>query len=174
MKRLIVIICALAVVTACQQKETRYTQQSPEIDTVKQLIAEYNAKDYKMAAMADTCKTYFNNKKEAMDNKQLMAYHTGNDANYSNRSFLAEDQEYEMVVTDDGQTWVNCWLDWQGTIAKTGKVVDIPVHLTYRFVDGKIVRQLGFWDPTEVVLEMQAIEQMESTNKEDGADDDPS
>jgi steroid delta-isomerase-like uncharacterized protein len=37
-------------------------------------------------------------------------------------------------------------------------VIDVPVHLTYRFVDGKIVRTVGFWDPTEIVLGLQEIE----------------
>ena len=165
MKKLIVLICALTVATACQQKETRYTQQSPEIDTVKKLIAEYNAKDYSMEFMADTAKTYFNSK-VPMSKSELMNYHKDNDANYSKRGFLDEDQEYEMVVTDDGETWVNCWLDWQCTIAKTGKVIDMPVHLTYRFVDGKVVTQYGYWDPTEVVLEMMAIEEKENAAAE--------
>ncbi|WP_370391454.1 nuclear transport factor 2 family protein [uncultured Winogradskyella sp.] len=171
MKKLIVLICALTVATACQQKETRYTQQSPEIDAVKKLIADYNAMDYSMEIMADTAKTYFNSK-EPISNEDLMAYHKQNDANYSKRAFLDEDQEYEMVVTDDGETWVNCWLDWECTIAKTGKVVKMPVHLTYRFVDGMIVRQLGYWDPTEIVLELQAIEQKESEAAAEEAMDD--
>ncbi|MBO3116215.1 lipoprotein [Winogradskyella sp. DF17] len=167
MKKLVLIICALAVVTACQQKETRYTQQSPEIDSVKQLISEYNAQDYSMEVMADTCKSYLNTKTDFLSKGDLMAYHKGNDANYSKRGFLDEDQDYEMVVTDNGETWVNCWLDWQGTVAVTGKVIDMPVHLTYRFVDGKIVRQYGYWDPSEIVLEMQAIEQMENAKSEE-------
>lgn len=171
MKKIIVIVCTLAVVTACQQKETRYTQQSPEIDAVKQLIADYNARDYSMSIVADTCKTYFNSK-EPMSKADVMAYHKQNESNYSKRAFLDEDQEYEMVVTDDGETWVNCWLDWECTIAKTGKKVKIPIHLTYRFIDGKIVRQLGYWDPTAIVLEMQAIEQMESEAAEEDTPDD--
>lgn len=171
MKKLIVLICALTVVTACQQKESRYTQQSPEIDAVKKLIADYNAKDYSMEIMADTAKTYFNSK-TPMTNAEVMEYHKGNDANYSKRSFLDEDQYYEMVVTDDGETWVNCWLAWQCTIAKTGKVIDIPIHLTYQFENGKIVEGYGYWDPTEVVMELQAIEQMESQAAAEEAMDD--
>ena len=93
-----------------------------------------------------------------MTTAEAMEYHKANDANYSSREFLAEDQEFEMVTTDDGETWVNSWLDWRGTMAGNGKVINIPVHLTFRFVDGKIVREVGMWDPTEVVLNLQAIE----------------
>ena len=72
--------------------------------------------------------------------------------------FLDEDQEFEMTITDEGKTWVNAWVDWQGTMAASGKEITIPVHLTCQFMEGKIVREVGFWDPTEVVLELQKIE----------------
>ena len=49
-------------------------------------------------------------------------------------------------------------MNWKGTIAVTGKEIAIPVHLTYQFVEGKIVKEYGYWDPTEVVLELQKIE----------------
>ena len=44
MKKLIYLGLLLVLFTAC--KEQRYTQQSPEIDTVKSVIKEYNAKNY--------------------------------------------------------------------------------------------------------------------------------
>ncbi|GAL72088.1 nuclear transport factor 2 family protein [Jejuia pallidilutea] len=108
--------------------------------------------------MADTCKSYFNTKNKPILRKDIIAYHKANDANYTKRGFLSEDQEFEMVVTDNGETWVNAWLDWRATLKESGKVVDMPIHLTYRFIDGKIVREVGFWDPTEIVLALQEIE----------------
>ena len=42
----------------------------------------------------------------------------------------------------------------------------MPVHLTYRFVDGKIVREYGYWDPTEVLLSLQAIEAAKKAEEE--------
>ena len=63
-----------------------------------------------------------------------------------------------MVLTDDGETWVNCWLEWNGTLAANNKEIDIPIHLTYQFVDGKIVREYGYWDASEIVMELQKIE----------------
>lgn len=158
MKQLLLLGLSLIFFASCQEQQTRYTQQSPEIDTVKQHIANYNAMDYSdMSHMADTSKSYLNSKKNFLSKSDLMDYHKANDSNYASRGFLKEDQTFEMVVTDDGETWVNCWLNWRGTMKESGKVIDIPVHLTYQFVDGKIVREVGMWDPTEVVLDLQAV-----------------
>jgi predicted ester cyclase len=43
-------------------------------------------------------------------------------------------------------------------MAGNGKSIEMPVHLTYQFIDGKIVKEYGYWDPTEIVLNLQAIE----------------
>lgn len=158
MKNLFLLGLAIVLFTACNQQDTRYTQNSPEIDMVKKVIKDYNEKNYSMTDFADTSKTYFNTKTDFLTVDKLVEYHQGNDANYSSRGFLEEDQEYEMVVTDEGQTWVNAWLDWRATVKESGKVIDMPIHLTYRFVDGKIVTAYGYWDPTEIVLELQEIE----------------
>lgn len=162
MKKIILVGLAIILFTACNQKQ-RYTQKSSEIDMIKRLIENYNNKTYDTNIYADTSKTYYNTKENAMSPSETMAYHQENDANYASRIFMDKDQEYEMVVTDDGETWVNCWLDWKGTLAANNKEFTIPVHLTYRFVDGKIVREVGFWDPTEIVL---ALQEMEAAQKE--------
>lgn len=166
MKKVILGTLTIILLFACNQKQ-RYTQNSPEIDTVKKLIANYNAKAYDPSVYADTSQTRYNSKENAMSPDETIAYHKQTDEAYSSRGFLEEDQEYEMVVTDDGETWVNCWLDWQGTVAGTSKKIDVPIHLTYRFVDGKIVREVGMWNPTEVVLAMQDREAMNNLPPED-------
>lgn len=166
MKKLLLLGIALILFAACQQ-EQRYTQKSPEIDTVKALIKNYNDKTYDTSIYADTSKTYYNTKDKAMSPSETIAYHQANDAAYSAREFLEKDEEYEMVKTDDGQTWVNCWLDWKGTLAGNGKEVMIPIHLTYRFVDGKVVREVGMWDPTEVVLSLQEMEAMNNMSADE-------
>lgn len=159
MKNLFLLALSVMLFTACETKDKRYTMQSSEIDTVKKAIDNYNNKTYDTSIYADTSQTFFNSSSEkGMSPEETINYHKQNDTNYSNRSFTGEDPEYEMVVTDEGKTWVNCWLDWKGTMAENGKVIEIPIHLTYQFVDGKIVREVGYWDPTEVVLNLQAIE----------------
>ena len=167
MKKLSILILAAILFTACQQGPTRYTQNSPEIDTVKKLIANYNSKAYDTSMYADTSKTLYNTKENGMSPSETMEYHKQNEAIYKSRSFLDADQEYEMVLTDDGNTWVNCWLDWQGTLAANNQEFNVPIHLTYQFIDGKIVREHGHWDPSSQVLALQEIEaQMNSSVEE--------
>lgn len=149
---------AILALSACQQGPVRYTQDSPEIDTVKKLISNYNSKSFDTSMYADTSKTYYNTSKNHMSASEAMEYHKQTDVNYSSRGFQNENTEYEMVVSDNGETWVNCWLSWKGTLAANNKEIDIPMHLTYQFVDGKIVREYGYWDPSEIILELQKIE----------------
>lgn len=157
MKKLILFGLVAILISACQEQKQRYTQKSEEIETVKILINNYNNKTYDTSIYADTSKTFYNTKDKSLSPSETIAYHQANDANYSSRGFLDKDQEYEMVVTDDGETWVNCWLDWKGTLAANNKEVDIPIHLTYRFVEGKIVREVGFWDGSEIALILQEM-----------------
>lgn len=160
MKKICILVLALAMFTACEQKDTRYTQQSPEIDIVKKHIDNYNKMNYDAAVsvLADSSRSFFNTKDNPILNKDIVAHHQANDANYSSRKFLDADQEYEMVITDKGDTWVNAWLQWQATLAANGKVIDVPIHMTFKIIDGKIVQEHGYWDPTEIVLELQTIE----------------
>ncbi len=158
MKKLVYLVMAVMFITACQPTEKRYTQQSPEIDIVKKHIENYNAKTYDVSFYADTAKIFFNTSKNPILKKDLIAYHKANDINYSSRGFTGEDPEFEMVVTDEGHTWVNCWLDWKCVMKENGKEIEFPVHLTYRFIDGKIVREVGLWNSTPIVLSLQEIE----------------
>ena len=148
-------VVAVLVFSACQQSPVRYTQNSPEIDMVKKLIANYDSKNFDTSMYADSSETYYNTNKNPMSAAEAMDYHKQADSNYASRGFDDEHQEYEMVVTDKGETWVNSWLDWKGTLAANGKEIEIPVHLTFQFVNGKIVKEYGYWDPTEIVLELQ-------------------
>jgi ketosteroid isomerase-like protein len=165
MKKLILLTLTIVLFSACDKQEKRYTQQSSEIETVKKLIENYNNKDYDVSIYADSSKTHYNSKDKSMSPEQTIAYHKANDAIYSSRNFVVDDPEYEMVVTDKGDTWVNCWLDWKGTMAGNNKEINIPIHLTYQFLDGKIVREVGYWDSTEIALELQGINAANNTPK---------
>lgn len=158
MKNLCLLGLVIVLFTSCKQQDKRYTMQSTEIEIVKKHIENYNSKNYDTSVFSDTAKSFFNNSKEPILVKDIIAYHKANDENYSSRGFTGEDPEFEMVLTDDGKTWVNCWLDWKATMKANGKEVTFPIHLTYQFIDGKIVREVGYWDPSEIVLMLQAIE----------------
>lgn len=170
MKKLTLLGLVFIIFLSCQEKgPERYTQDSPEINTVKQLIGNYNNKTYDTGIYSDTSKTYYNSKENPLAPEEVIAYHKERDMAYTQRNFLDKDQEYEMVITDDGETWVNCWLDWQGTLDGNGQVVNIPIHLTYQFKDGKIVKEIGMWDPTAIVLSLQEMEMKNSMSADEKA-----
>jgi steroid delta-isomerase-like uncharacterized protein len=157
MKKLFLLGLAGVLLISCQEQQ-RYSQFSLEIETFKAVINDYDTKNWEsyVSHYADTSKTRFNN--VSMASSEIPNYHKGNDMNYSSRSFVEKGQEYEMVLDDERKTWVNFWGTWKGTLAANDKELTIPVHLTARFIDGKIVEDYGYWDPSEVLLSLQAIE----------------
>ena len=159
MKRAILLGLTIVLITACNQKQ-RYTQQSPEIDSFKSVIKSYNDQDWEGMTKhyADTAKTYNNSSDVGLSLEDMVAFHKESLTNLSTRGFLDNEQEYEMVVTDKGDTWVNFWGDWEGTLKANNTKIKIPIHLTAQFKDGKIVRSSGNWDNAPMVLALQAIE----------------
>jgi len=159
MKKILLLALAIVLFTACNQKE-RYTQNSPEIDTFKSVIKSYNEQNWEGMTVhyADTAKTFNNSSGVGLSIAEMVDYHKQSLANLADRGFLDKDQEYEMVVTDKGDTWVNFWGDWEGTLKANGKKIKIPIHLTGQFKDGKIVRTSGHWDNAPMVLALQEIE----------------
>ena len=158
MKNIIVLGLSLFTLMACSFKQ-QYTQSSTEIESYKMLIQNYNTKNWKNFSehYHDTAKVFFNSIKPLMV-KDIPSFHEGNEAQFSSRLVLEEGQEYEMVVTNQGKTWVNFWGIWEGTLEVTGNKLKIPVHLTAQFVNGKIVEEHGYWDNAPVVLALQEIE----------------
>ena len=106
---------------------------------------------------ADTANVFFNTS-IPMKASKIPEFHQNNETAFSSRGFIEKGQEYEMVVADDGKTWVNFWGTWKCTLAANNKVLEIPVHLTAQFIDGKIVREYGYWDNAPIVLAIQEIE----------------
>lgn len=167
MKR--VFFLGLAIVlslTACQKQEKRYTQQSPEIDTYKKVITAYENRDWEALAShyADTAKILNNvTMKEAQTIEQLVEMDKEDATLFASWRYVPESVEYEMVVTDKGQTWVNFWGHWEATLLPNNKTYVIPAHITAQFVEGKIVREDGYWDLSKIMLDMQAMQQAETS-----------
>lgn len=159
MKKLILLGLAIVLFTSCSTKSERYTQQSAEIETYKVGIKDYSSQNWKSLTShyADTTNVFFNTSVPMRANK-IPEFHQNNETVFSSRGFVEKGQEYEMVVTDDGKTWVNFWGTWKGTLAANNKEIEIPVHLTAQFIDGKIVREYGYWDNAPIVLAIQEIE----------------
>ncbi len=171
MKR--VLFLGLAIVlslTACQQQEKRYTQQSPEIDTYKKVIEAYEKQDWVAMASyyADTAKI-MNNVLEAegVNIADEIANYKDGATYFSSWEYVDADSEYEMVVTDKGETWVNFWGNWQGTLKANNKTYTLPSSITAQFVDGKVVKEFGYWDISKIMLDMQALEAENTPAEED-------
>ena len=170
MKNIILVGLVIVLFTACNQKQ-RYTQSSPEIDVFKSVIQSYNDQDWEgmTAQYADTAKTFNNSSDIGISLADMVDIHKQSLSNLSSRGFLDKDQEYEMVVTDKGATWVNFWGDWEGTLKANGKKIKIPIHLTGQFKEGKIVRTSGNWDNAPMVLALQEIEKNNNLSTDEKA-----
>lgn len=167
MKQLFLVGLAIVLFTACDQKDTRYTQQSPEIDTYKKAMDDYKKMNWESMAAhyADTAKIANNVIDEkAQTISQVIKTNKEDAAMFS---WVVDNEEYEMVVTDEGETWVNFWGLWKGTMKSNNKVYEIPFHSTARFIDGKIVEEYGYWNNSEIVTDLLQQEQEASTTSGD-------
>lgn len=160
MKNQFLLGLIIVLFAACDQKEGRYTQQSPEIDTYKKVIANYENRNWEALALSysDTARIMNNVAETAGLTTEEMIQVNKEDASIFNSwDFVDEDSTYEMVKTDEGETWVNFWGLWQGRLNANNKIYEIPVHITARFVDGKIVREHGYWDVSQLLMDIQAL-----------------
>lgn len=160
MKKFMLLVLAIVCLISCNQKQ-RYTQQSPEIDTYKKVIADYEKQDWDdfVTHYSDTAKIMNNTTKEnAQTVAQLVKQNKEDATLFSSWRFNPKTVEYEMVLTDDNETWVNFWGHWEGTLKANSKVYVIPCAITVQFVDGKIVREDGYWDVSKLDNDLQNLQ----------------
>lgn len=160
MRKLILLASISLFLFNCNNTTQRYTQNSPEIETVKQTIAFYDIHNWDSLAMnyADTAKVYYNTRKNVLSTKDLKAFFTRNDRYMSTRAFEDDSREYEMIEDNNGKKWVNFWGLWKGNLKENNKGIVIPVHITYQFNKGKIVEEFGYWNTAELMNDIQEIE----------------
>lgn len=161
MKKLILMGFAVLFLS-CDKQEKRYTQQSPEIDTYKKVIADYENQNWEDMAThyADSAKILNN---VTMENAQsigeVIATNKEDAKLFSGWNYDPESTEYEMIVNDRGETWVNFWGRWRGTLKANNEAYVIPTHITARFLNGKIVREDGYWDISKIVADLQKLQE---------------
>jgi hypothetical protein len=152
MRNLLLATLATLMFGACQPQ--RYTEQSPEIDLTKRLIEGYVANDYSAyeAAYSDTAKIHYNSEKSMT----LAEVIEGNKEQHELMSGIKFDDDisYEFVTTEDGDQWVGWWGMWRAKFKATGVEFAIPVHVSAKFVDGKIVEEWGYWDNQPIAAEI--------------------
>ena len=161
MKNLLMIVLAGLFVMACQEKQpVRFTTSSPEIDSYKKGIEAYEKADWAAwaSSFSDTVKIYHNTWDTPSTAAEVQERHVNTLSNLSSYGFDKDDMVFEQTLDDDGKTWVNFWGLWKGTLKANGKELSIPVHISAEYVDGKIVREYGFWNMSEFVDEMQALQ----------------
>ena len=164
MKKYLLVLMLIIFLISCNEgkkedQEVRYTQDSEQINTLRAAIEDYEKADWDAMKKhyADTAQI-FHNSKEGKRIGAVVKTHQDNLTGLAGYSFDKEEDEFEMVLTDDGNTWVNYWGDWKGTMAGNNKEIIIPVHLTAQFENGKIVREYGYWDNTPMMMAMQEMD----------------
>ncbi|EDP71948.1 hypothetical protein FBALC1_12642 [Flavobacteriales bacterium ALC-1] len=159
-KKLFLLALITFVFASCQQNDKRYTQQSTEIDVVKATINYYDYQKWDSMVMnyADTAKVYYNTRDIFFNAESLPEYHIKNDSTFLTRAFEDDRREYEMITDDNGNKWVNFWGIWEGNLLDNNQKIQIPVHITYQFIDSKIVLEYGYWNSSELTLALQEIE----------------
>lgn len=133
-----------------QAPAERYVQQGEEIEWVQSFVQAYNAGDWKaMEKMYTADAEIFHNSMTSINASQIVAgLQQGVDGLHT---YTMAPMESERVVTDEGETWVNLWCRWEGQVTAEGDPVVFPVHVTIRFVDGKIAEEHAYYnaDPLE-------------------------
>ena len=147
MKKLLGLGLLLLAIVSCNDSQ-RYSQNSKEIDIVKATINHYDYQKWDSLVInyADTAKVYYNTRDLYFTAKNLPEYHIKNDSAFLTRAFEDDRREYEMITDNNGKKWVNFWGIWKATLNDTDENFVIPVHLTLKFVDNKIVEEWGYYD----------------------------
>ena len=152
MKKAFLLIICFSALFSCQN-EPRYTTSSPEIDIAKEHLKAYENGDWETwkAQYTEDSKIYHNNWDDARTSEEALIGHKLIISYLSSYEYIDEPLFYEMTIDDDGKKWVNFWGVWQGTLAETGIILKIPVHISINYVDGKVAEEYGFWDTSKLI-----------------------
>lgn len=163
MKKFLILFTIAAIIVSCneakkEEENVRYTQDSEEINTFKAAIKDYEDGNWESYSKhySDTAKIYHNSKESMTVQENIEAFKEGL-AGLSTYEFPDDEDEFEMVVTDDNETWVNYWGDWEATLGENDTSIVVPVHLTARFVNGKIVTEYAYYDNSIIMAAMEGM-----------------
>lgn len=146
--RLLLLLLAFLCLSACaEEKPARYASSSAEIDSVKALVQAYEEGNWERwsSFYADTAKVYHNSTTPTSPSELGMGMQETLKP-LSGYGFMEKDQFHEMIVDDNGETWVNVWANWEGHLADPDTTLVIPVHITAQFVEGKIVEEHAYYN----------------------------
>lgn len=159
MKKLFLLGLTLILFFNCEKPKQRYFSESPEISSMKASITEYNNGDWESwrTHFADTAKLYINSLKSIstsdLENAQKEML-----LSFSTYGFQDKGSFVEMVIDSTEKTWVNYWANWHGTLKDNGKEIDVPVHITAQYIDGKVVKMYDYYDSNPITVALAEIE----------------
>lgn len=159
MKNILLLGMSLIMLIACEKQKQRYFIESPEINAFKASISEYGSGDWETwrTHFADTAKLYINSLKNIsasdLENAQKEML-----SSFSSYGFQEQGSFTEMVIDNDDETWVNYWANWHGTLKDNGKEIDVPVHITAQYIDGKVVEMYDYYDSSPIITALAEIE----------------
>ncbi len=140
MKKFAYFVIALLLLAACQQAPRQYFESGPEIDMAKKAVQCYASADWETlrSLFADTAKIAANvwNPADFIGLDPWIEGFKADRANSFPEVSIGDDAVYSMVITDDGEKYVLCWLNWTGK-TKDGKEVSTPIHLFFQVSGGK-------------------------------------
>jgi hypothetical protein len=116
-----------------------------------------------MTHYSDTAKIYHNTWKYDQSPTETQESLKESLSNVSSYKFDEEPIYYEMTIADDGRKWVSFWGNWRGTLAANDMELEIPVHLSFNMVDGKIVEEYGYYDLSVFVATLNEIQAAKET-----------
>ena len=61
----------------------------------------------------------------------------------------------ETKTYESGQTWTNTWFRWSATGKTSGNLIEIPVHISFRWDNREIVEEVHLFDPTLMQSELE-------------------
>ena len=61
---------------------------------------------------------------------------------------------HQMVILETA-TISHSWFNWSATGKSSGNTITIPVHISFEWADGKIVREWHNYDPSEMMAELK-------------------
>lgn len=162
MKQIIYLLFTVVLFSACSPNQpVRYFSASQEIEMAKATLKHYTDGNWEAmkSLYADTAKVLNNvpKGKEISVDAAIKEYQLEHEL-FTSVSYVKEEDYFEMVVTDEGETWVNYWGLWKGTLKANGEEFQIPVHITQRFKDQKIVIEHGYWNSSAIALALSKLE----------------
>lgn len=160
----------LLIFTSCKDTSKNYfTEVAPEIDVMREMIKDYESGNW------ESYKSHYTDDAKMYHNRVNHNPKTVDEAIEEHKNFISqvknyvysttENQTVEMIVDSKGTTWVSFWGVWTGTFSESGNSSEIIVHITSRFVDGKINQEHMYWDTAPFVLEKIWVENKSEDKK---------